>query len=103
MEVITEFPPIFYSILFGLAIISIGIISAIIFKKIQDYKWHQYCGKHNLSMDIDKIENALKRIQRHVKHYQNDDERNKDMEIIAILGIVDHQLGHIPRMRSNLK
>ncbi len=103
MEVITEFSPMFYSIFFGLAIICTGIISAVIFKKIQDYKLHQYYKKHNLCMDIDKIENALKSIQRHVKHYQNDDERNKDMEIMAILGIVDHQLGHIPRMRSNLK
>ena len=103
MEVITEFTPMFYSIFFGLAIISAGIISAIIFKKIQDYKWHQYCGKHNLSMDIDKMENALKTIQRYVKYYQNDDERNKDLQIHAISGIVDHQLGHIPRMRGNLK
>ena len=93
----------FYSIFFGLAIICAGIICAVIFKKIQDYKWHQYCGKHNLSMDIDKMENALKTIQRYVKYYQNDDERNKDLQIYAISGIVDHQLGHIPRMRSNLK
>ena len=103
MEVITEFTPMFYSIFFGLAIISAGIISAIIFKKIQDYKWHQYCGKHNLSMDLDKMENALIRIQRYVDNYQKGDVACKDLEIMSISGIVDHQLGHIPRMRSNLK
>ena len=93
----------FYSIFFGLAIICAGIISAIIFKKIQDYRWHQYCGKHNLSMDIDKMENALMSIQRHVANYQKGDVACKDSEIMSISGIVDHQLGHIPRMRSNLK
>jgi len=103
LEVITEFPPIFYSIFFGLAIICAGIISAIIFKKIQDYKWHQYCGKYNLSMDIDKMENALMSIQRHVDNYQKGDVACKDLEIMSISGIVDHQLGHIPRMRGNLK
>ena len=103
MEVITEFPPIFYSIFFGLAIISAGIISAIIFKKIQNYKRQQYCKNHNLSMDLDKMENALMSIQRHVDHYQKGDVACKDSEIMSISGIVDHQLGHIPRMRSNLK
>ena len=93
----------FYSIFFGLAIICAGIISAVIFKKIQKYKWQQYCKNHNLNMDIDKMENALKSIQRHADDYQNGDPRNKDMEIRVISGIVDHQLGHIPRMRSNLK
>jgi len=103
LEVITEVTPIFYSIFFGLGIICAGIIGVIIFKKIKDYKRHQSSKKYNLCIDIDKMENALKSIQRHVKHYQNDDERNKDMEIMTISGIVDHQLGHISRMRSYLK
>ena len=103
MEVITEFSPIFYSIFFGLAIICAGIISAIIFKKIQDYKRQQYCKNYNLSMDLDKMENALMSIQRHVDNYQKGDVACKDSEIMSISGIVDHQLGHIPRMRGNLK
>jgi len=103
LEVITEFTPMFYSIFFGLAIICAGIISAIIFKKIQDYRWHQYCENHNLSMDIDKIENALISIKLHVNNYQKGDVACKDLEIMSISGIVNHQLGHISRMRSNLK
>ena len=107
MEVITEFSPIFYSIFFGLAIICAGIISAIIFKKIQDYKQQQYCKNHNLSMDIDKMENALMRILRNV------DDMEKfvttwqiqliEPEIQSIRGRIQHQLGHFPRMRGNLK
>ncbi len=103
MEVMTEVTPMFYSIFFGLAIICAGIVCAIIFKKIQDYKLHQYYKKHNLSMDIDKIENALKSIQRHMNNYQKGDVACKDLEVMSISGIVEHQLGHIPRMRSNLK
>jgi len=103
MEVITEVTILHYLILLILGVISAGIIGVVIFKKIQDYKWHQYCGKHNLSMDLDKMENALMSIQRHVDHYQKGDVACKDSEIMSISGIVDHQLGHIPRMRSNLK
>jgi len=103
LEVITEFTPMFYSIFFGLAIICAGIISVIVFKKILDYKLHQYYKKHNLCMDIDKIENALKSIQRHMNNYQKGDVACKDLEVMSISGIVEHQLGHIPRMRGNLK
>jgi len=42
-------------------------------------------------------------IQRQVDIYQNDDEYSKDLVVMAISGIVKHQLGHIPRMRSYLK
>jgi len=107
LEVITEVTPMFYSIFFGLAIICAGIISAIIFKKIQDYKWHQYCVKHNLSMDIDKMENTLMRIFRNVddieKFVRTSQIQLIEPEIQSIRGIIQHQLGHIPRMRSWLK
>ena len=103
MEVITEFSPMFYSIFVGLGIISLGIVSAVILKKIQEYKKHQFHKNHALNMDINKLENALKKIQGYVDDYQNDDARNRDMVIMTISGIVNHQLGHIPRMRSYLK
>jgi len=103
LEVITEFSPMFYSIFFGLAIICAGIISVIIFKKIQDYKQYQEYKKHELLVLVGKFENALMRIKRQVEIYQNDDEYCKDLVVMGISGIVDHQLGHIPRFRSYLK
>ncbi len=93
----------FYSIFFGLGIIDAGIISAIIFKKIQDYKKYQATKKHELLILVKKFENALMSIQRQVDIYQNDDEYSKDLVVMAISGIVKHQLGHIPRFRSYLK
>jgi len=103
LEVISEITSQHYVVFAILTIISAGIASAIIFKKIQKYKRHQYHKNHNLNMDINKLENALKRIQESVDDYQNDDVRNRDMVIMTIAAIVNHQLGHIPRMRSYLK
>jgi hypothetical protein len=103
LEVITEITSQHYVVFVILAIISTGIVSAIIFKKIQKYKRYQFHKNHALNTDVNKIENALKHIQRHVDEYQNGDARNKDMVIMTISAIVHHQLGHIPRMRSWLE
>ncbi len=107
MEVITEVTPIFYSIFFGLAIISAGIIAAVIFKKIQKYKRQQYCKYHNLSMDLDKMEATLNDILRNAddieKFVKTSQIQLIEPEIQSIRGRIQHQLGHFPRMRGNLK
>ena len=103
MEVITSISPLHYGIFLILGVISEIIVGGVIFKRIQKYRRRQYYKNHNLNTDIGKIENALKRIQECVDDYQNDDARNRDMVIMTISGIVNHQLGHIPRMRSYLK
>ena len=119
MEVITEFPPIFYSILFGLAIISLGIIGVIIFKKFQDDKHRQKIKNNNLKTDVKKIEWALNKIlsilddlEKKIETYSYDVDLNEshpkdiwkiELEIQSIRGIIQHQLGHLPRMRGWLQ
>jgi len=111
LEVITEITSQHYVLFAILAIISTGIISAIIFKKIQKYKRSQYYKKHNLNTDIGKIENAFNETLRHLDELENfmiqspTELRIQQMrlEIRSIRGKIRHQLGHIPRMRSYLK
>ena len=93
----------FFVIFYSLGIISAGIICVVIFKKIQKYKHYQEAKNHELLVLVKKFENALIRIQHQVDTYQNNDQVSKDLEIMAISGIVNHQLGHIPRFRSWLK
>ena len=98
MEVMTEVTPMFYSIFFGLAITSAGIISAVIFKKIQDYKKYQLHKNHNLNTDIGKMENALNKILMHADNLEefinaSESAWKIDLEIQSIRGIIPHQLG----------
>lgn len=111
MEVITEITSQHYVVFAILAIISTGIISVIIFKNIQKYKQNQYYKKHNLNTDIGKIENAFNQTLRHLDELEyfmmqpSTELRREQMEleIRSIRGKIQHQLGHIPRMRSYLK
>ena len=52
---------------------------------------------------VKKFESALMSIKQQVNIYQNDDDYSKDLVVMGISGIVDHQLGHISRFRSCLK
>lgn len=111
MEVITEITSQHYVVFVILAIISTSIISGIIFKNIQKYKWNQYCKNHDLNTDIGKIENAFNEILRdldYLEHFtiQPHTElrmEQMELEIRSIRGKIQHQLGHIPRMRSYLQ
>ena len=111
MEIITEITSQHYILFAILAVICTGIISAITFKKIQKYKQSQYHKNHNLNVDIGKIENAFNETLRHLdelEHFmiQPPTELRMDLirlEIGSMRGKIQHQLGHIPRMRSYLK
>ena len=107
MEVITEITSQHYVVFAILAIISMGIVIVITFKKIQKYKRQQYCKYHNLSMDLDKMEATLNDILRNAddieKFVKTSQIQLIEPEIQSIRGIIQHQLGHIPRMRSYLK
>lgn len=119
MEIITEITSQHYVLFAILAVISTGIISAITFKKIQKYKQSQYHKNHNLKTDVKKIESALNKIlgildglDKKIETYSYDVDLNEshpkdiwkiELEIQSIRGIIQHQLGHIPRMRSYLK
>ena len=111
MEVITSISPLHYGIFLILGVISEIIVGGVIFKKIQKYRRHQFATKHNLNTDIDKIENAFNQSLRNLddlEHFmlQPPTELRMDqmrLEIDSIREKIQHQLGHIPRMRSNLK
>ncbi|MBC8502946.1 MAG: hypothetical protein H8D35_07500 [Nitrosopumilus sp.] len=119
MEVISEITSQHYVVFAILAIISVGIVSTIIFKNIQKYKQSQYNKKYNLNTDIGKIENALNKIlsilydlEENIERHSYDVDLNEshpkdiwklELEIQSIRGIIKHQLGHIPRMRCYLK
>ena len=103
MEVITSISPLHYGIFLILGVISEIIVGLVIFKKIQKYKKIKDSKKHALLSLVSKFEQALLRIQRCVEDYKTVDEHNKDLEIDAISGTVNHQLGHISRFRSLLK
>jgi hypothetical protein len=111
LEVITEITSQYYVVFAILAIISIGITSAIVFKNIQKSKQSQNYKKYNLNTDIDKIENAFNQTLRHLDEIERFRTRylselrieQMELELISIRGIIQHQLGHIPRMRSWLE
>jgi hypothetical protein len=114
METITEITPVFFSVFIGLGIICTCIISVMAFKKIQKYNRYQEYKKYKLLELVSKFENSLMKIQRCVDSYQKNEiqrcvdsyqknEGCKDLEIMSISGIVNHQLGHIPRFRDWLK
>ncbi len=109
MEIITEITSQHYVLFAILAIISTGIISGITFKKIQEYKQSQDHKNHNLNTDIGKIENAFNETLRHLDELEDFVAQSPieiwkmKLEIDSIRGKIQHQLGHIPRMRSYLK
>ena len=104
---ITEFTPMFYSIFFGLTIISAGIICAVIFKKIQDYKNHEEGRKNVIGSRIDKVENGFQQILKRLvdidQFLHSKDIEKVSLEVMAIRGIAKHQLGHMLYFRSLLK
>ncbi|EIJ65005.1 hypothetical protein BD31_I0774 [Candidatus Nitrosopumilus salaria BD31] len=109
MEVITEFPSIFFIIFRILGIISLGILGMVILKKVQNYKRRQCRRNDNLNTDVDKIENMFNETLRHLDELENFmiqspiEVWKMELEINSIRGKIRHQLGHIPRMRCNLK
>ena len=111
MEVITSISPPHYGIFLILGVISEIIVGGVIFKKIQKYRRRQFATKHNLNTDIGKIENAFNETLRHLDELERFRTRylselrieQMELEIISIRGIIQHQLGHISRMRGYLK
>lgn len=103
MEVISEVTPMHYLIFLVLGTVSEFIIVGIIFKKIKKYRKFQSSKKQELLALVSKFEHALLKIQQCVEDYEKVDLRSKDLEIMSISGVVNHQLGHIPRFRRYLK
>ncbi|KER05689.1 hypothetical protein AAA799E16_01655 [Marine Group I thaumarchaeote SCGC AAA799-E16] len=111
MEVITEITSQHYVVFAIVVIISTGIVSTIIFKNFKNYKQSQHYKKYNLNTDIGKIENTFNETLRHLdalerfmtQHLTELRIEQMELEIISMRGKIQHQLGHIPRMREYLK
>ena len=107
MEVIAEFTPVFFLIFTVLGIISAGIIIVSVYKKFQDYKNHENGRKNVLEGRIKKMEWALNNILYRIAEidvFLHNREFDKiELEIMAIRGVVNHQLGHMKYFRWLLK
>jgi hypothetical protein len=115
LEVITSISPLHYGVFLILGVISEIIVGTVIFKRIQKYKQSQDNKNNNLNTDIGKIENTFNGILRHLDELEyfiiqsllettNPLLKTKmHLEIDSIRAKIQHQLGHIPRMRCNLK
>ena len=100
----TEFNPIFVLVMLVLGIISASMITL---KKFLDYKSHEDGRKYALEGRINKIEWVLKNILQRVDDIdiflRNREIEKIELEVMAIRGVVKHQLGHMKYFRCMLK
>ena len=104
MEIITDFPPIFFVIVLVLGIISVCMISM---KQFLDNKHHEDGRKGVLKTRIKKMEFALNNILERTDEIdiflRNREFDKIELEVLAIKGIAQHQLGHMKYFRWLLK
>ena len=104
MEVITEITPLHYALFAILRIISASMIAL---KKFLDYKRHEDGRKYVLEGRINKVEWAFKNILQKVDEIdiflRNREIDKIELEVMAIRGVVKHQLGHMKYFRCLLK